>query len=121
ARDAVGADAPEGAGVAIDPGGPAHRLAGLAVDRHRFLLALVERIDLVAAGPHALASVELDHDGARILVPDEERHLVGGGRRGEEQGDKGEANHRRRPEQAATMARTLPFSSSSGLTRGSMP
>ena len=34
APDAVGADPPEGAGVAVDPRGPADRLAGLAGDRH---------------------------------------------------------------------------------------
>jgi len=96
--DIVGADAPVGAGVAVDPGGPADRLAGFAGDGHRFLHALLDEIDLVVARPRRLAAVKLDRHVAGMPVVDKERHAVGGGRLGgEQEGDEGEANHGARP------------------------
>ena len=104
ALDAVRADAPIGAGVAIDPRAPADRLAALAGDRHRFLLGPVEQVDLVVARPHRLAAVELDRHRAGMLVLEEEGHAVGGGGRGEEKGDEGKANHAGVPVGGTTMA-----------------
>lgn len=98
AAHAVGADAPVGAGVAIDPRRPADRLAGFAGDRHRFLHALLDQVDLVVARPHRLAAVKFDGHVTRVPVVDEEGHAIGGGHlRGEQEGDDGEANHGARP------------------------
>ena len=51
----VGADAPHGAVVAVEPGAVADVLAGFAGDRHRLRLALLQQIDLAVARPDIVA------------------------------------------------------------------
>src|SRR6185295_9501727 len=81
----VGADAPVGVLVAVDPGAVADRFTRLAGERDLLGLAVVEIIGLVAARPDmvAILAVELYANGVGMAVVHDEGDVLGAGRGGE--------------------------------------